>query len=54
VYKYYKVEAVCEDGQKLQIDKVKKVKVGPEKTIILLILIAMFMYLLVSLYRYTR
>jgi hypothetical protein len=49
IYKYYKVEAQCEDGNVVQIDKVKKVKVGPEKTILLLLLIGLLLYSYIKL-----
>jgi hypothetical protein len=54
VYKYYKVEAVCEDWQAVQIDKVKKVQVWPADTILVLILMSLILYGLYRLYGFTR
>jgi len=49
VYKYFKVEAVCSDGSTVQIDKVKKVKVWPAHTILLLLIVGMLIYSLMKL-----
>jgi len=50
-YAYFAVKAVCDDGSEKQIDKVKKVKVGPMDWLIYAIIIAMMVYGLKLAYR---
>jgi len=50
-YAYFAVKAVCDDGAEKQIDKVKKVKVGPMDWLIYAMIIAMMVYGLKLAYR---
>ena len=43
-YAYFSVKAVCDDGTEKQIDKVKKVKVGPMEWLVYALIIAMMIY----------
>lgn len=54
VYAYYAVEAVCEDGKNMQIDWVKKVKVWPYDTIIVMMLLSAMLYLGYRMYWYSK
>ena len=53
-YAYYVVEAMCKDGTNLQLDTVKKVKVGPMENILLFFIIALLGYCTFKLYRYAK
>ncbi len=43
-YAWYAVEAVCDDGQKVQLGDFEKVKVGPEQTLLLILLSVMMLW----------
>lgn len=53
-YANYAVVAKCSDWVVKQIDQVKKVKVGPKNTIIMLLILSLFSYLFYKLYSYSR
>jgi len=50
-YAYFAVKAVCDDGAEKQIDKVKKVKVGPMDWLIYALIVAMMIYGIKLTYR---
>lgn len=54
LYAYYAVEAVCEDWNNMQIDKVKKVKVGPYDTMIVMLLLSALLYWGYKMYWYSK
>ncbi len=54
IYNYYAVEAQCNDWNKVQVDKIKKVKVWPMDTIMFIALFSIMMYLSYKLYNYTK
>lgn len=45
IYKYFKVEALCEDWSKVQVWDIKKIKVWPEKFFIAFLIITIIIYL---------
>ncbi|MEF2175759.1 MAG: hypothetical protein V3575_04780 [Candidatus Absconditabacteria bacterium] len=53
IYSYYSVYANCSNGE-LQIDAVKKVKVGPMDTLLLMLLISFFFYGMFRLYGFSK
>ncbi len=50
-YAYYSVQAVCSDGNLLQIDTVKKVQVGPFLNIMYVLFISGILYYMYTLYK---
>lgn len=52
-YAYYAVEAVCSDGNAIQIDNVKKVQVGPVENLVLFVVISLFLYSTYKLYSFS-
>lgn len=54
VYAYFWVEAMCDDGQVMEITSAKKVQVGPAEDILLLICVSILIYAGIRLYRYTE
>lgn len=53
-YNYYTVQAKCKDNTKTQIDGIKKVKVGPVSSAMMLVLFSLLIYLIFKLYNYSR
>jgi len=49
-YSYYAVEAICTDGSIVQMDSIKRVHVGPLDNFLLVVVIALFLYVVYRLY----
>lgn len=52
VYAYFWVEAICDDGQTLDLAGATKVHVGPLQDFLLLVFISLLIYSGIKLYRY--
>lgn len=52
VYAYYSVEAICTDGQKVEITHAKKVQVGPLEDMMLVLASTALLYLIYRVYTY--
>jgi len=53
-YAYYAVQAICTDGNVIQIDNVKKVHVWPMDNLLLVVIVSLFFYVIFSLYKNTN
>ena len=50
-YDYFAVVANCQDGQKLTVDSIKKVKVGPTEDLMFVLMVTIFSYIAYRIYR---
>ena len=54
VYAYFWVEAVCSDNSVVSLTDAQKVQVGPAQNLMIIVILSLFVYAWIKLYRYTE